>query len=153
MSIEQIILLLCLVIILILAGYKWFRNPTRDNVFFFAALIFLTTVLYSVTVLDLRITGSNVSLEKIETARTQVVATKDEIAKIAGLVIKSAFVLSDGSSRFGGTPQEHKTKLEEYASQLAALTKQNPGQLMDEVKSTLDQLNKSIEQRRQSPTK
>lgn len=144
-----IVLLVALTAILILAGVKWHKNQTRDNVLFFGFMVLLTSVLYSVVVLDIRIAAPNVSVERIEKVRNEVFATKQDIAQIAGLVIKSAFVLSDGSSRFGGTPQEHRAKLEEYARELAVLTRQNQGELMDEVNKTLQALNDSIKKRLQ----
>jgi hypothetical protein len=142
-----IILLVALTAILILAGAKWHKNQTRDNVMFFGFMVLLTSVLYSVIVLDIKIAAPNVSVERIEKVRNEVFATKQDIAQIAGLVIKSAFVLSDGSSRFGGTPSEHKAKLEEYARELTELTKQNRGELMSEVNRTIQELNDSIKKR------
>jgi len=133
-----------LVIIAILAGYKWLKNPVRDNVLFFGFMLLLISVLYSVVVLNLVVTNNTV--KKAE-------ATKEQIKNIADLIVKSAFVLSDGSSRMGGTPPEHKAKLEEYTRELAGITKQNPADLLEEVNRTLKELNDSINKRIQSEKK
>lgn len=133
-----------LVALTLLVGYKWFKYPVRDNALFFGFMLLLISVLYSVVVLDLVVTNNTV--KKAE-------ATKEEIKNIADLIVKSAFVLSDGSSRFGGTPPEHKAKLEEYTHELARITKQNPAGLLEEVNRTLKELNDSINKRIQSEKK
>jgi hypothetical protein len=59
---------------------------------------------------------------------------------IADLIVKTAFVLSDGSSRYDGTPLEHREKLAEYA-ELASITKRDSAELMEDVNRTIKGLN------------
>jgi hypothetical protein len=67
--------------------------------------------------------------------------------------VKTAFVLSDGSSRFDGTPLEHREKLEEYARELASITKGDSAELMENVNRTIKGLNNSINKRIQGDRK
>jgi hypothetical protein len=76
-------------------GGNGFRSQAGITPYFFGFMILLTSILYSVVVLDLVVTNNTV---------TKAQATKEEIKKIAELIVKTAFVLSDGSSRFDGTP-------------------------------------------------
>ena len=131
-------------VITILAGWKWWKDSGKDNALFFGFMLLLIAILYSVVVLDLVVTNNTV--KKAE-------ATKEEIRSIADLIVKTAFVLSDGSSRFDGTPPEHKAKLEEYARELALITKRNPAELMEEVNRTIKDLNDSLSKRIQGEKK
>jgi hypothetical protein len=133
-----------LVVITLPVGWKWFQKPSRDNALFFGFMILLTSILYSVVVLDLVVTNNTV---------TKAQATKEEIKKIAELIVKTAFVLSDGSARFDGTPLEHRKKLEEYARELASITKGDSAELMENVNRTIKGLNNSINKRIQGDRK
>lgn len=147
MGLLELLLFIPLTIILCWAAWKWHRQPFKDNLMFLGFMVLLTSALYSVVILDIRIEGTNLSVQKIEKAKEEIFATKRDISKIAEVVIKSAFVLADGSSRLGGTPAEHKAKLEEYTKELTELTRQNRSELLEEVNKTLQELNDSIKKR------
>ena len=134
----------CLLIPTIRAGGKWWKVSDKDNTLFFGFMLLLISVLYSVVVLDLVVTNN--TIKKVE-------VTKEEIKNIADLTVKVAFVLSDASSRLGGTPPEHKVKLEEYARELALMTKRNPAELLEEVNRTIKDLNDSLNKRIQNERK
>jgi len=133
-----------LVVITLPVGWKWFQKASRDNALFFGFMILLISVLYSVVVLDLIVTNNTV---------TKAQATKEEIKKIADLIVKTAFVLSDGSSRYDGTPLEHREKLEEYARELASITKRDSAELIKDINRTIKGLNDSFDKRIQSERK
>src|SRR5438132_1526763 len=128
----------------VFAGWKWWNTPSSDNALFFGFMLILISVLYAVVVLDLVVTNNTV--KKAE-------ATKGEIKNIADLIVKTAFVLSDGSSRYGGTPPEHIAKLQEYTHELAVITNRNEAELMEQVHRTLQELNDAIQRRIQSEKK
>ncbi|MEK6776159.1 MAG: hypothetical protein AABY87_04660 [bacterium] len=143
---------LFLLIVTLFAGRKWFKQQTRDNTWFFAFMILLSVALYSVVVLDISISGSNLTVE-MKKARDDVLATKQEVGEIGKLIFKAAFVLSEGSQRFGGVPPEHEAKLKEYAREMSKLTNQNNDELMDEIEKTLQELDKLINRRNTSGIK
>ena len=139
-----ILIFIPIILITLLAGWMFVKHQTRDNVWFFAFMILLSVALYSVVVLDIRISGSNLTVEKIKKARDDVFTTKQEVGEIGKLIFKAAFVLSEGSRRFGGVPPEHEAKLKEYAREMSKLTNQNNDELMDEIEKTLQELDKLI---------
>jgi hypothetical protein len=69
---------------------------------------------------------------------------KNEISEIAGATIKIAYILADGSGRWGGMPDEHMNKIKEYEKNIE---KYFSGDLHGEIKKALDDVNQSINSR------
>ncbi len=134
MTMGKWLLFVPLLLVTFFAGWKWSKHQTRDNVWFFAFMILLSVIMYSVVVLDIRISGSSLTVtmgqiktatKQIQTAKKKVLATKQDVEEIGKLIFKTAFVLSEGSHRMRGVPPEHEAKLKEYAKEMSELTGQD----------------------------
>jgi len=67
--------------------------------------------------------GTNVSIKRqVEDARTDVYAAKKDVLQIATSLVKMARIISDGSGRFGGFPEQHKAKLKHYIEELKTIS-------------------------------
>src|SRR6266436_5486448 len=93
----------------------WVRNQTREATVVLVALIAIISLVYSVEFLDLKVGGSYASLEKIQKAQQEVQATKEEVSKIARLLLKSSVIAGVGSRQFGGISRDLMKKLEDHA--------------------------------------
>lgn len=63
---------------------------------------------------------------------------KKDVADLAENMTKLAYVIIDGSGRWGGVPKQHINKINEYKN---ALKKYLPPTIDDEIKKTLKDLN------------
>ena len=57
-------------------------------------------------------------------------------------LIKMVFVLSDGSGRLGGIPEEHRAKLHEYAEALKPYLEDDNNDLFRDIQPTIENLDK-----------
>ena len=113
-------------------------NRTRENYYFFSVVLLFFLVIYCVSVLQYRITGSTVGVEK---AIQQINTSKEEISKVAENLVKMAAVIADGNSRFGGMPKVHQQQIEKYKESLQGYLK--PG-LDKEIQETIHYLDLQI---------
>jgi len=97
----------------------------------------------SISFLNYKITGSNIGIE-VEKTRQEIEASKDEIEKLANTLIKVSYVIADGSSRFGGMPEEHQSKIKEYQNSIKDFLDKN---IDDEISNTISGLNDAIDLR------
>jgi hypothetical protein len=111
-------LLVVLGVILLLSGLRAWHDANRDNYALFGTVLLLFVLVYSVTLLNLRVTGNGLTFEQAENVKKEIYAAKEDVEKIAESTLKTAFVLADGSSRFGGMPAEHKAQIEQYFKQV-----------------------------------
>src|SRR5712692_8030824 len=106
-----------LFLVAVVAGGWLYKNPSRDSALLFGFTLLLFSILYSVVVLHLEVTGFGYSVKRIE-------ATRKEIEEIAEKTILSAYVVADGVARGGGFfPGEYREQLEKYAKELDHLLK------------------------------
>ena len=71
-------------------------------------------------------------------------AKKDEISMIAETNLKIAYILADGSSRWGGVPPEHLAKIKEFEKEIGEFLSND---FEDEIKAILVDLDKKIKKR------
>ena len=141
---ENIKVLLILIVVGAVDAYAlWLLhgNPTRENYFLFSIVLLFFLVIYCVSVLQYRITGSTVGVEK---AIQQINTSKEEISKVAENLVKMAAVIADGSSRYGGMPKAHQQQIEKYKEALQVQGYLKPG-LGKEIQETIHSLDLQIE--------
>jgi len=116
-------------------------SKKAENYWFLSFNILLFVVIYCVSILDYRITGSNIGIEK---AVKEINVSRKEIEDIAVSLFKVAHILADGTGRMGGMPDEHKNKILSIQEEMGKYINPN---LSKDVKETIDLLNKEIEER------
>jgi hypothetical protein len=94
------------------------------------------------TLLDFRITGGTVGIER---ARNEVYAVRAEVEEIANTLVKISAMVADGSGRWGGFPAEHRSKIDEYTQSLRALlSKDIAQQVADDVALVNERLQERV---------
>src|SRR5438034_2190253 len=123
------LLLIALLALTGLVGVRWSRKDSIQNTALFGGSIALIALTYAVGVLHWAVAGTGVTVKEAEQLRADLYATKEDVAKLASLALQSAFVVADGASRVGGTPEEHMEQLKGYVRQWEELTHVPVGQL------------------------
>ncbi len=136
-------LLLLIFIISLYALYLLTQDKTPENYLFFGFTSLTFIIIYSISILNYKITGSSIGIE-VEQARQEIMTSKKEIETLANTLIKVSYVIADGSSRFGGMPKEHQDKIREYQNSIKTFLDQN---IDEEVKKTISGLNEAIDLR------
>lgn len=132
------------------------REKRKENYIFFGFNLLLLSLVYSVGVLRVKVSGNSVGIEireeiqKAEDAKREVAQSASSAAQLAATLAKMSFVAADGASRFGGPPDEHKKLLRKYASSLKAYY---PGDLNKEVDAVLLDLDQQIRRRHEQENK
>jgi len=120
-------------------------SKTSENYLLFGASCLLTVVVYMTTVLDYRITGGNVGVER---AKNEVYAVRKEVVEIANTLVKMSAVVADGSGRYGGFPKEHQDKVNEYIQNLRGmLSKDIDQQVHNDVEEVREKLQVRIDEK------
>jgi hypothetical protein len=133
--------------VLAFAGYRAWQIPNRDNYALFASALLLFVLIYCVSVMNLRIGGSGLTVEQAETVKKEIYAAKDDVAKIAESTLKTALVLADGSSRFGGMPGEHKEQIEQYFKSLGKYSGMNYEKALSEANQDVANIQRKLDER------
>lgn len=94
------------------------ESKTRGNYLLFGATGLLAVIVYLTTVLDYRITGGSVGVER---AMNEVFAVRAEVVETANAMVKLSAIIADGTGRWGGFPEEHQAKVDEYIQNLRML--------------------------------
>jgi hypothetical protein len=137
-------------IILILAVLTYFGiyaslllkfSKSTENYLFLSYIILLFVIIYCVSVLKYKITGSTVGVE--ETLK-EINTSKSEIKTITESFIKITYILADGIGSFGGFPDEHKNEISSIQKSLKDYLNPN---LDKEIIITIDKINKEIKAR------
>ena len=102
-------LLLLIFIISLYALYLLTQDKTPENYLFFGFTSLTFIIIYSISILNYKITGSSIGIE-VEQARQEIMTSKKEIETLANTLIKLSYVIADGSSRFGGMPKNIKIR-------------------------------------------
>jgi hypothetical protein len=118
-------------------------NQTRENYLFCGFILLLFLIVYCVSVLDFRITGTSIGIE--QTVK-QIESSKEEIKKVAGVLIKIAMILADGAGRYDGIPDVHLKEINKCKDSLKDFLNPN---LEHHVNETICDLNKQLEVRNQ----
>ena len=121
--------------------YLLHGSRTRENYVFFGVVLTAFLVIYCVSILQYRITGSTVGIER---ALQQINASKKEISVVAETLVKMAAVIADGGGRFGGMPDVHQQQIEKYKESLQEYLGPN---LDNEIRNTIQQLDFQIKER------
>ncbi len=146
-SADTALLVVALLAVVALSGSRWWSEakPSTQTTALFGAFVLLLVLAYAVGVLEWDVAGSTLRVRRqVRRAQQDVLATKDEVTEIAQLALKAAFVVADGSSRYGGTPEEHLRALRGYVQSLDALTKKPAGDLQRDIEQTIAHLNAEI---------
>lgn len=129
----EIVALLVLGAVIIYSGWFAHKQITSSNAkeayWLFGFCLLLFTLIYSVKVLGISIQGKEISIQmkQVQEARDTVLATQQEVDKIATELVKTLYLLMDGSGRFGGFPAIHRAEMAKHFRTLeASLTRSNP---------------------------
>ena len=71
-------------------------------------------------------------------------AKKNEISEIANVIIKVAYILADGSGRWGGPSEEHLNKVKKYEKQIGKYLSDD---LHKKIQEDINEVNKIINSR------
>lgn len=94
------------------------ESKARENYVLFGFTSLVAVIVYMTTMLDFRISGANVAVEK---AKSELYAARADVVEIANTLVKMSAIVADGSGRYGGFPEVHKAKVNEYIRNLRAL--------------------------------
>lgn len=117
------------------------KNKTRENYYLFGFAALLFAIIYLITVLDYKISGSALGVEK---TIQEINTSKEEIKKIANTIVKMSYILADGSGRWDGIPEEHLAQIKKYRESLKEYLDPN---LDQDVQKTISQLDEQIKKR------
>lgn len=121
-------------------------NKSRDRYIFFSFTLVLFILIYSVSILNYKISGDHLSVEvRQQLAKTN--AQVNDISKVVSTLLKINAITVDGSGRYDGVPPEHTQKIKEYQASLADYIEED---LSKEIDSTIEQLNKEINKKNTS---
>lgn len=94
------------------------ESRTRESYVLFGFTSLVAVIVYMTTLLDFRISGANVAVEK---AKSEVYAARADVVEIANTLVKMSAIVADGSGRLGGFPAEHQAKVDEYIRNLRTI--------------------------------
>jgi gas vesicle protein len=137
----KIILLIFILIPTIFAFFWACKLKTKETFHLFGLLFLIFVVIYSVSILGYRITGTNFGIEK---AKSEIEASKKEISEVANTLVKMAYIIADGSERWDGMPPEHFNKIKQYRNEIKSFL--DP-ELDKEIQETIKCLNEEINNR------
>jgi hypothetical protein len=132
-----------------LTGWRAWHRPSRENHALFGGILLLFVLIYCVSVLDLKIGGSGLTIEQAEKVRKDVYAAKEDIDRTAQAMLKASLVLADGASRYGGVPSVHKEQIQDYFKQLGKDEGFDYQGTVREGEFDIKQLDKKIEKQNQ----
>ena len=170
------IILLFLFAVLIYFVFFHRQLPEQKGIYYVIIITILSiVVIYSVTFLEYKIGGKTISIEKIkeaeervlakekeikkikeeiEISKKQIIDTKEEILKMrenllktTNINLKIAAILADGAGRWGGFPDTHLRKIDEYSKELEKTIGLNYPKVKNEIADTLKILNKEIQEK------
>lgn len=118
-----------------------YKNKTRENYYLFGFAALLFTIIYLITVLDYKISGTALGVEK---TIQEINTSKEEIKKIANTMVKMSYVLADGTGRWDGMPKEHLEQIKKYRESIKEYLDPN---LDQDIQKTISQLNEQIKKR------
>jgi len=139
---KQLFIILLILLVSVVVSFAMLMTERRvENYVLFGFALLLFTIVYCVMLLDVRITGSSVGIER---AKREIEQSKEQMSLLARNMFKTAFILADGSARWGGTPPEHKEKIREYMESLDEYLDAN---LDSEIQADIKTLAAEIEAR------
>jgi len=87
-----------------------YKEKKRINYYFFGFVFLIFVISYSTVVLDIKISGEKLSIQK---TKTEIIQSKNEIKAVANSLVKISYIVADGSGRLGGMPKEYLNKINE----------------------------------------
>ena len=137
-------LLLLIFIISLYALYLLTQDKTPENYLFFGFTSLTFIIIYSISILNYKITGSSIGIE-VEQARQEIMTSKKEIETLANTLIKLSYVIAGMDlADLAVLSKEHQDKIREYQNSIKTFLDQN---IDEEVKKTISGLNEAIDLR------
>jgi len=115
--IREIIILSILGVLVICAFFWTRRDAKKEKLAFLGFTVLLFTIIYCVSILGYKI-GGPVDISKVEKAKKEVYAAKEDILEMTKDIIKIAYILADGAGRWNGMPKEHLEEINKIKNQL-----------------------------------
>ena len=118
-----------------------FKTDNAPAYYLAMASLIAFCLAYAVEVLDYRVGGQHISLEK----RLNVLAEgQEELKEVASSLLSIIYISQDGAQRWDGTPPEHQTLIEKH---IATISKHIDPNLIRKVKKDIVNLDKLINER------
>lgn len=129
------------------AIYRIHKRESKEAYWLFGFCVLLFSLLYSVAFLNLKISGSAISIEaaqQVLKAREEVLATRDEVNVLAVELLKTSSLILDGAGRFGGVPESHQREIRKHTEQIEkSLTNYRPN-LRSEIQQMVSEVNRGL---------
>lgn len=137
-----------LIILAAIGIYAFFwakENQTKEALLFFGFMILLFTIIYATSVLNYKISGA-VDISKLEQTKQEVYVAKKEVEEITNGLMEISFILADGSSRWGGMPQEHLNEIKKIYEKLP-ISNKNINKIENKAKEKIEEINKIFQEK------
>lgn len=122
----------------------YLNDKKRDNIKFWIIIGGFIISIISATASYMQMTEARNERIEAEKALAEANLAKESVKETATALLKISYILADGSSRWGGVPQEHKDKIKEYQQSIGNYLDKN---LENELKNDIKELNTKIEKR------
>lgn len=137
---SQVVFILLLVgFFLMYAANLLRKTKTRENYLFLSFNLLIFVAIYCVSILQYKITGTNLGIEK---AIQEINTSKREISQVAETLIKMSAVMADGAGSWGGPSKYHKQQIKKYKESLQDYISPD---LDKEIEGTVQKLHQKIE--------